>query len=113
MGRWIALGLTLLCFSACSLVSPNPMRGIVAPLMGLLMGMVTAWLFIADRVSQNTRSDSALLQDPETLRLLRERAARNAAAKAPSPPAAAQAQQPQVLRPAPTARPPEPPAGQS
>ena len=105
MGRWIALGLTLLCFSACSLVSPNPVRGIFAPLAGLLLGMVTAWLFIADRVSQNTRSDADLMQDPETLRLLRERAARTAARnlQAPAPTIAQHSP--------PATRPPEPPAG--
>lgn len=78
MARWIALGLTLLCFASCSMTSTSPLRGVFAPLAALLLGLVTGWLFIADRVSGSSRSEGDLMQDPETLRLLRERAARTA-----------------------------------
>lgn len=78
MARWIFLGLTVLCFVSCSLTSTSTLRGVVAPLGGLLFALVTAWLFIAERVTQNSRSDADLMQDPETLKLLRERAARTA-----------------------------------
>ncbi len=78
MARWIALGITLLCFVSCSFTSTSALRGVVAPMGALLMCFVTAWLFVADRVAQNSRSDVAMMQDPETLRLMRERAARTA-----------------------------------
>lgn len=78
MARWIALGITLLCFVSCSFTSTSSLRGVVAPMGALLMCFVTAWLFVADRVAQNSRNDVAMMQDPETLRLMRERAARAA-----------------------------------
>jgi hypothetical protein len=76
MARWIALAITLLFFVSCSFTSTSALRGLVAPMVALLMCFVTAWLFVADRVAQNSRSDVAMMQDPETLRLMRERAAR-------------------------------------
>ena len=76
MARWIALGVTLLLFASCSFTSTSALRGVVAPMGALLMCFVTVWLFVADRVAQNSRSDVAMMQDPETLRLMRERAAR-------------------------------------
>jgi hypothetical protein len=78
MARWIALAITLLCFVSCSFTSTSTLRGVVAPMGALLMCFVTAWLFAADRIAQNSRSDVAMMQDPETLRLMRERAARTA-----------------------------------
>lgn len=79
MARWIALALTLLCFASCSMTSTSALRGVLAPLAGLVFALVTGWLFIAERVAGSSRNEGDLMQDPETLRLLRERAARTAA----------------------------------
>ena len=32
MGRWIALGITLVCFGSCSFMSQSTFRGMVAPI---------------------------------------------------------------------------------
>lgn len=76
MGRWIALGITLVCFGSCSFMSQSVFRGMVAPVGVIVFGFITLLLFIQARVSGSARPSGAALLDAETQQLMRQRASR-------------------------------------
>lgn len=76
MGRWIALGITLVCFGSCSFMSQSTFRGMVAPIGVIVFGFITLLLFVHARVSGSARPAAAAVLDPDTQVLMRQRAAR-------------------------------------
>lgn len=91
MGRWIALGITLVCFGSCSFMSQSVFRGMVAPIGVIVFGFITLLLFVQTRISGSSRPPGAALLDAETQTLMRQRASRiaernRAAADAQAPP---------------------------
>ena len=76
MGRWIALGITLVCLGSCSFMSQNVFRGMVAPVGVIVFGLITLLLFVQARVDGAARPPTAAVLDPEVQMLMRQRAAR-------------------------------------
>ncbi len=76
MGRWVALGITLICLSSCSFMSQSVFRGMVAPIGVIVFGFITLLMFVHVRVSSASRPPAAAVLDPETQILMRQRAAR-------------------------------------
>ena len=76
MGRWIALGITLVCLGSCSFMSQDVFRGMVAPIGVIVFGFITLLMFVQVRVASAARPPSAAILDPETQMLMRQRAAR-------------------------------------
>lgn len=76
MGRWIALGITLVCFGSCSFMSQNVFRGMVAPIGVIVFGFITLLLFVQARVQGSARPPAAAMLDAETQMLMRQRASR-------------------------------------
>jgi hypothetical protein len=90
MARWIALGITLVCFGSCSFISQNVFRGMVAPVGVVVFAFITLFLFVQARVSGSARPPASALLDAETQMLLRQRASRlaesnRAGGQAPEP----------------------------
>lgn len=96
--RWVLLILTLLCMGSCSFFSSASSASLLAPIGAAVFGIACAIAFFNDRIGGVSRGDSALMSDPETLRLLGERAkaaaARNAERKAAEDEPAASAKPP-------------------
>lgn len=84
--RWVFLAITLLCMASCSFIAGSSSANLIAPLGAVVFGVLSLVAFISDRVEGASRGDSGLMSDPETLRMLSERAkataARNSAAQA-------------------------------
>ena len=76
MVRWIALGITLVCFGSSSFMSQSVFRGMVAPLGVVVFGFITLLLFVHARVKGSARPSGAAMLDAETQILLRQRASR-------------------------------------
>jgi hypothetical protein len=76
MGRWIALGITLVCFGSCSFLSQSVFRGMVAPIGVIVFGFVSVLLFAQARINATARPPAAAILDPETQALMRQRAQR-------------------------------------
>lgn len=76
MGRWIALGITLVCLGSCSFVSQSVFRGMVAPVGVIVFGFITLLMFVQVRVADAARPPATAILDPETQLLMRQRAAR-------------------------------------
>lgn len=76
MGRWIALGITLVCLGSCSFMSQSVFRGMVAPIGAIVFGFITLLMFVQVRVAGAARPPATALLDPETQSLMRQRAAR-------------------------------------
>ena len=91
--RWVLLVLTLLCMGSCSFFSTASSASLLFPIGAAVFGLACVVAFVSDRISSVSRGDSALMTDPETLKLLGERAraaaARNSQAQSPvaKPPA--------------------------
>jgi len=75
MARWIAMGVTLLCFASCSFMSQNAFRGMLAPVGVVIGSIVTVFLFVQARIAVNARPETAVVLDPKTQEVLKQRAA--------------------------------------
>ena len=76
MGRWIALGITLVCLGSCSFMSQSVFRGMLAPIGVIVFGFITLLMFVQARVAGAARPPTAAVLDPEVQMLMRQRAAR-------------------------------------
>ncbi len=73
--RWVALGITLLCFASCSFTSQNVFRGMVAPLGVLIGSIITVFMFVQARVALSARPETALVLELKTQEALKQKAA--------------------------------------
>lgn len=73
--RWIALGITLLCFASCSFMSQNVFRGMVAPIGVLIGSIVTVFMFVQARVEGVARPEAVVVLDLKTQEALKQKAA--------------------------------------
>jgi|CXWL01.1.fsa_nt_gi hypothetical protein len=73
--RWIALGITLLCFASCSFISQNVFRGMIAPVGVVLGSIVTVFMFVHARIAVGARPETVVVMDPKTQEALKQKAA--------------------------------------
>lgn len=80
--RWVLLILTLLCMASCSFLANASTASLLLPIGAAVFGIACVISFINHRLGSVSRGDAALMSDPETLRMLSERAKRAAARSA-------------------------------
>ena len=73
--RWIALGITLLCFASCSFISQHVFRGMIAPVGVLVGSIVTIFMFVQARIEGNARPETMVVLDLKTQEVLKQKAA--------------------------------------
>ncbi len=77
--RWVLLILTLLCMGSCSFLANASTASLLLPIGAAVFGIACVISFLNHRIGSVSRGDGALMSDPETLRMLSERAKRAAA----------------------------------
>ncbi len=77
--RWVFLTITLLCMASCSFIASSSTAGLIAPIGAVVFGVLAVIAFASHRIEGVSRGDSALMADPETLKLLGDRAKATAA----------------------------------